>query len=180
VKYCKAALAIAAALSASLAVADDFKTINGKEYKNATVTRVEADGIIVRTAGGISKIYFVELPKEVADRWLAPIRAAEQAAEENRIKEQQAAEEKRAAAERKRAETDKVADAALKQSLEKFQAAEQRATKAYESAAKGALSGQVFVSSRGGENFKLGAVPVGLFARDAIDTLLPAVKQNAD
>jgi len=213
VKYCQAALAIAAALSASLAVADDFKTINGKEYKNATVTRVEADGIIVRTAGGISKIYFVELPKEVADRWLAPIRAAEQAAEENRIKEQQAAkenrikeqqaaeenrikeqqaaeenrikeqqaaEEKRAAAERKRAETDKVADAALKQSLEKFQAAEQRATKAYESAAKGALSGQVFVSSRGGENFKLGAVPVGLFARDAIDTLLPAIKKNAD
>src|SRR5882724_13443365 len=125
---------------ASIALADDFKTINGKEYKNATVTRVEADGIIVRTAGGISKIYFVELPKGVADRWLAPIRAAEQAAEENRIKEQQAAkenrikeqqaaeenrikeqqaaEEKRAAAERKRAETDKVADAALKQSLE--------------------------------------------------------------
>jgi hypothetical protein len=43
-------------------VFDDFKTINGKEYKNATVTRVEANGIIVRTAGGISKIYFVELP----------------------------------------------------------------------------------------------------------------------
>jgi hypothetical protein len=104
----------------------------------------------------------------------------QQAAEEKRIKEQQAAEEKRAAAERKRAETDKVADADLKQSLEQFQAAEQRATKAYESAAKGALSGQVFVSSRGGENFKLGAVQVGLFARDAIDTLLPAIKKNAD
>jgi len=59
VKYCQAALAIAAALSASLALAEDFKTINSKEYKNATVTRVEADGIIVRTAGGISKIYFV-------------------------------------------------------------------------------------------------------------------------
>jgi hypothetical protein len=89
VKYCLTALAILAALSASLALADDFKTLNGKEYKNATVTHVEADRIIVRTAGGISKIYFVELPKDVADKWLAPIRAAEQAAKENRIKEQQ-------------------------------------------------------------------------------------------
>jgi len=28
-----------AVLSASLALAEDFKTINGKEYKNATVSR---------------------------------------------------------------------------------------------------------------------------------------------
>jgi hypothetical protein len=40
VKYWKTALAIMAALSASLALADDFKTINRKEYKNATVSRV--------------------------------------------------------------------------------------------------------------------------------------------
>ncbi len=33
---------------ASIAVADDFKTINGKEYKNATVTRVEPDGIVLK------------------------------------------------------------------------------------------------------------------------------------
>src|SRR5215813_3002324 len=96
-------------LSASVALAEDFRTVNGKEYKNATVTRVEADGIIVRTAGGISKIYFVELPKDVADKWLAPIRAAEQAAEENRIKEQRAAEEKRAVAERERTEKENKA-----------------------------------------------------------------------
>jgi hypothetical protein len=35
-------------LSVSLALADDFKTINGKEYKDATVTRAEADGIVVK------------------------------------------------------------------------------------------------------------------------------------
>jgi len=29
---------------ASIALADDFKTNNGKEYKNASVTQVEADG----------------------------------------------------------------------------------------------------------------------------------------
>jgi hypothetical protein len=54
---------------ASTALADDFKTINGKEYKNATISRVEADGIVIRTKTGISKIYFVELPKDVQERF---------------------------------------------------------------------------------------------------------------
>ena len=58
-----------AALSASLALAEDFKTINGKEYKDATIRRVEADGIVVKTKSGISKVYFTELPKEVQKRF---------------------------------------------------------------------------------------------------------------
>jgi hypothetical protein len=62
-------LAILASLSASIALADDFKTVNGKEYKDATVTRVEPDGIVLRTKSGISKIYFVELTKEVQERF---------------------------------------------------------------------------------------------------------------
>ena len=65
----KAALAILAALSASLAVADDFKTIDGKEYKNATVSRVEPDGIVLKNKSGIAKVYFVELPKDVQERF---------------------------------------------------------------------------------------------------------------
>jgi hypothetical protein len=48
---------------ATLALADDFKTINGKEYKSATVSRVESDGIVLRTKSGITKVYFTELPK---------------------------------------------------------------------------------------------------------------------
>ena len=48
---------------------DDFKTTNGKEYKNATVTGVEADGIMVKTKGGISKVYFAELPTDVQERF---------------------------------------------------------------------------------------------------------------
>ena len=62
-------LAISAALSVSLALAEDFKTINGKEYKDATIIRVEADGIILRTKTGISKIYFIELRKDVQGRF---------------------------------------------------------------------------------------------------------------
>jgi hypothetical protein len=49
----------------SVALADDFKTLNGKEYKDVTVTRVEPDGIVVTSKSGISKIYFTELPKDV-------------------------------------------------------------------------------------------------------------------
>jgi len=62
-------VAILAALSVSLALADDFKTINGKEYKNVTVSRVEADGIVIKTKTGLSKIYFAELPKDVLERF---------------------------------------------------------------------------------------------------------------
>src|SRR2546423_7615215 len=68
-KYWQIPLLTLAALSASLALADDFKTIDGKEYKDATVTRVEPDGIVVKAKSGISKLYFVELPKEVQLRF---------------------------------------------------------------------------------------------------------------
>ncbi len=54
---------------ASLAVADDFKAIDGKEYKNAKVSRVEPDGIVLITSSGISKVYFTELPKDVQERF---------------------------------------------------------------------------------------------------------------
>ena len=54
---------------ASAALAEDFKTVQGKEYKNVTVSRIEPDGIVLRTKSGISKLYFVELPKEVQERF---------------------------------------------------------------------------------------------------------------
>jgi hypothetical protein len=62
-------IAILPLLSASLALAEDFKTVNGKEYKDVTVSSVEADGIVLRTKTGITKVYFVELPKDVQERF---------------------------------------------------------------------------------------------------------------
>ena len=53
----------------SAAFAEDFKTVNGKEYKDATVTRVDPDGVVVKTKAGITKVYFIELPKEVQERF---------------------------------------------------------------------------------------------------------------
>jgi len=113
VKYWRASLAILVSLSASLSLADDFKTNNGKEYKNATVTQVEADGIVVRTKAGISKLYFTELPEDVQKRYqydpanaaaaqaaqVAAIQQANQQAEElnKQRKEQQQQQGKQAA-----------------------------------------------------------------------------------
>src|SRR6266478_6989884 len=71
---------------ASVVLADDFKTIDGKEYKNVTVRRVEPDGIVLTTSVGISKVYFTELPKDVQERFhydpekAAAANAAQQAA----------------------------------------------------------------------------------------------------
>jgi hypothetical protein len=84
-------LAILATLSASIALAEDFKTIKGKEY-----SRVETDGIVLEGKSGI-KVYFTELPKEVADKWRAnQVFATAGAAEEKRIEAQKAAARERA------------------------------------------------------------------------------------
>src|SRR5438552_2611853 len=52
-----------------VALAEDFKAIDGKEYKNVTVSRVEPDGIVLISSSGISKVYFTELPKAVQERF---------------------------------------------------------------------------------------------------------------
>jgi len=68
----------------SVAQADDFKTVTGKEYKDATVTRVEPDGIVLTSKAGISKIYFTELPKDVQQRFgYDPQRAANYSAQQS-------------------------------------------------------------------------------------------------
>src|SRR5437762_1184444 len=69
VKQLQATLAIVAAFSASIVFADDFKTVNGKEYKNASVIRIEQDGIVLKTKTGISKVYFVDLSHDVRERF---------------------------------------------------------------------------------------------------------------
>ena len=65
----KATMVILATLFVSLALAEDFKTVGGKVYKDATISRVEADGIVLRTKTGITKVYFAELPKDVQERF---------------------------------------------------------------------------------------------------------------
>jgi len=86
----------------SVAQADDFKTVSGKEYKDATVSRVEPDGIVVTNKAGISKVYFTELPKDVQERFgYDPQKAADYSAQQSagfdRIRKQQSEASRREA-----------------------------------------------------------------------------------
>ena len=73
----------------SVALADDFKTIDGKEYKNATVSRVEPDGIIIITNSGIIKLFFSELPQDVRTKFnYDPVQAQEFSAADTRQQQQ--------------------------------------------------------------------------------------------
>ena len=65
--------------------AEDFKTLDGKEYKNVTVSKREPDGITLTSSSGISKVYFTELPKEVQERFnYKPEEAAAYSASQNK------------------------------------------------------------------------------------------------
>jgi chromosome segregation ATPase len=82
-------------LFTAAALSDDFRTLSGKEFKDATITRVETDGIVVKTKSGMSKVYFAELPKEVQERFhydpqKASAYSAEQAANYAAYQHQQA------------------------------------------------------------------------------------------
>ena len=92
---------------ASVAFAEDFKTIDGKEYKNVTVSRVEPDGIVLKSKSGIAKVYFTELLPDVQKRFqYNPANAAaysvEQAASQATYQMQQAELRQRVAEERNR------------------------------------------------------------------------------
>jgi thiol-disulfide isomerase/thioredoxin len=80
---------------ASIALGEDFKAIDGKEYKNVKVSRVEPDGIVLISKSGILKVYFTELPGEVQERFhydaaQAAAYSAEQTASQVALQSQQA------------------------------------------------------------------------------------------
>ena len=75
----KTALACLIILSACVsAFADDFTTTDGKKFEGVTVTRIEADGIMVMTDSGIAKIFFAKLPEDVQKKYgYDPAKAAQ-------------------------------------------------------------------------------------------------------
>jgi hypothetical protein len=122
-------LAAALLIITAIAFGDDFKTIDGKEYKNVTVDRVEPDGLIITHSVGRAKIPLTKLPKYLQEKYYrdrvaaaAADRAAAQAAEEKRreqkalddkrVEEERAAEEKRHAEPKddKRVKEERVAE----------------------------------------------------------------------
>lgn len=167
----KTPLLILTILPASLAPAEDFKTVAGKEYKHATVERVEPDGIVLMTKTGISKVYFVELPADVQQRfhYVDPARAAAERAT--------AIQKKRV---EQRTEKDRIAKEILTKTGEQFAAAKIQAKNAYQNSEKGTLSGQIFVATNARDNIRLGAQYIALFPFDGVNILLAGLHEFAD
>jgi thiol-disulfide isomerase/thioredoxin len=91
----------------SIALGEDFRTVDGKEYKDVRVSRVEPDGIVLIGKSGISKVYFTELAKEVQDRFHydvveAAAYSAEQTASQVALQSQQAELRRKLAEEKNR------------------------------------------------------------------------------
>src|SRR5436190_5382351 len=92
---------------ASVALADDFKTIIGKEYKGVTVSRVEPDGIVIKFSGGIVKIPFTELSPEIQTKYgynsqAAVAYSAEQNEQQAALARQRKADEQKSLEEREK------------------------------------------------------------------------------
>jgi len=121
---------ILAGIPASLGLAENLKTINGKEYKDAKISRVEPDGIVLTTKSGVSKVYFNELPRDVQERFHYGEPAKVEAELTVAINEE-------------RKKKDPEAKAIIAKTEEEFQTAEIQPAHAYEGSEKGTLSGQI-------------------------------------
>ena len=111
----------------SLALADDFKTLAGKEYKDATVSRVEPDGLVLTSKTGISKVYFTELPKDVQERFgYDPQKAgnysAQQSAGFDQVRKQQEETSRQKAEVSQKADQHRAEQANRRNALEMLQA----------------------------------------------------------
>jgi hypothetical protein len=114
-------------------ITGNFKTVYGHEYKDATVSRVEPDGVVLRTKSGISKVYFVELPKEVQARFHYDAAKATQSAtvEQAAIAQFNAAAQAATVQRQQQAqERQRQTGSATKQQQEQEAAAEQQAAQA--------------------------------------------------
>lgn len=116
-----------------------------------------------------------------AERMAAQQRAREvRAAEQQQLLEQKLADQQR----REQAEAAELmrprkATAELQVVKDRVAVMQAAAAESYLSADKGVLSGQVFIATKGSENFKLGAVEIGLFHREVMEGLLVGLRQYA-
>lgn len=80
---------VALLAAASVASAEDIETLKHEVYKNATVSRVEPDGIVITHAAGIVKIPFAELSEDYKKRFSYDEAAAKKFADDDATKQRQ-------------------------------------------------------------------------------------------
>ena len=97
-------ISLAASLCISSVRAEDLKTQSGRTYKNATITRVEADGLVITYKFGIVKVAFQNIAAESREAF-NPQKAAELAEKTQREQEERTRERARETAQRTIEET---------------------------------------------------------------------------
>ena len=95
------------ALAVATARAEDIETVNHHLYKDATVSRVEPDGIVITMKSGIVKIPFTELSEEYQKRFgydpeAAKVFAADVERQQSALSAQMQAEKEKAEEQRAR------------------------------------------------------------------------------
>ncbi len=81
---------------------ENIKTIDGKEYKDATVIRVEPDGLMISYSRGVLKVPFTELSQDVRESYhydpqaAATFRQQLDSAEQSRLQAMAVAQQRRA------------------------------------------------------------------------------------
>ena len=94
-------------LAVATARAEDIETVNHRVYKDATVSRVEPDGIVITMKSGIVKIPFTELSEEYQKRFgydpeAAKVFAADVERQQSALSAQMQAEKEKAEEQRAR------------------------------------------------------------------------------
>ena len=180
------ALLIAVSLvSIPSAYAEDWTTTNGKTYKDVTVVKFDAQSVTILDADGGASVSLADLPANLQQKFhydpkaAAALKAQEDAQAAADAKAQQAVaaakaqDEAKAAADVKaKKDAQAAADAATaKAAAEQKQQREALNLKAktdFDAAEKANVSGQVFITTKGGDAVKLSSIHIYLFSADQI------------
>jgi hypothetical protein len=170
------------------ATAKDW-TVNGKDYHNVTVTKVDGDTVSITFDGGIGSVSMADLPKDIqkklgydADKIAADLKAQKdaQAVEAEPQKGTDAAAVAlKAQHDAELANSIAIAnqDANHQQKQDGF---DKKAQSDFASLDKATVNGQIFIATQGGDNIKLALIHVHLFSEDQIDEAMIAIEDKAN
>jgi hypothetical protein len=151
-------------LAGAGAPADDLTSKDGRTYKDYKVQKSDDDGVTIQYTETVT-IPYDNLPDDIQKKY---------GHDPNALSAEQAAEKARVEAENKEAARVEAALDDQDHQLEPGLAAiKSKATAAYALAPKVTLSGQIFVSTQGGEVVEFSNVEVGLYPVELINLWLP-------
>jgi len=135
-------------------------TIDGETYHDVHVNRVELDSVSIMYDAGVTHLDWKDLPpdvqKELANKH-DPLVAA--------VKAQQDADAVAATAKAQAEDEERQQQEAL---VKKEETLEKKAKSDFDSSDKATVNGQVFIVTKGAENYKLGSIHVYLYSEEEV------------